>query len=35
MWKRGFVGAAVLSLVAASAYASFFIAPTERTMGLG
>jgi heme exporter protein C len=34
MWKRGFVGAAVLSLVAASAYASFFIAPTERTMGL-
>jgi len=34
MWRRGFVGAAVLSLVAASAYASFFIAPTERTMGL-
>ena len=34
MWKRGLVGAAVLSLVAASAYASFFIAPTERTMGL-
>src|ERR1700683_885226 len=34
MWKRGFVGAAVLSLVAASADASFFIAPTEGTMGL-
>lgn len=34
MWKRGLVGAAVLALVAASAYASLFIAPTERTMGL-
>jgi heme exporter protein C len=34
MWKRGLVGAAVLSLVGAAAYASFFIAPTERTMGL-
>src|SRR6202050_3346829 len=34
MWKRGLVGATVLALVAASAYASLFIAPTERTMGL-
>src|SRR5882757_8847075 len=34
MWKRGLVGAVVLSLVGAAAYASFFIAPTERTMGL-
>lgn len=33
MWKRGLVGAAVVSLVGAAAYASFFIAPTERTMG--
>jgi heme exporter protein C len=33
MWKRAIVGAAVLSLVGAAAYASFFIAPTERTMG--
>jgi heme exporter protein C len=28
------VGAAVLFLVGAAAYASFFVAPTERTMGL-
>jgi heme exporter protein C len=34
MWKRGIIAAAVLSLVGAAAYASFFIAPTERTMGL-
>ncbi len=34
MWKRGIVAAVVLSLVGAAAYASFFIAPTERTMGL-
>jgi heme exporter protein C len=33
MWKRAIFGAAVLSLVGAAAYASFFIAPTERTMG--
>ncbi len=34
MWKRGIIGAAVVTLVGAAAYASFFIAPTERTMGL-
>ena len=34
MWKRGISGAAVLFLVAAAAYASFYIAPAERTMGL-
>jgi heme exporter protein C len=34
MWKRAFLGAVVLLLVGAAAYASFFIAPTERTMGL-
>jgi heme exporter protein C len=34
MWKRGIVAAVVLSLLGAAAYASFFIAPTERTMGL-
>src|SRR3984893_16911120 len=34
MWKRGIVGAVVLFLVGAAAYASFYIAPTERTMGL-
>src|ERR1700730_5702031 len=33
MWKRGIVGATVVTLVGAAAYASFFIAPTERTMG--
>src|ERR1035438_2349617 len=33
MWKRGIIGAAVIALVGAAAYASFFIAPTERTMG--
>ena len=34
MWKRGVSGAAVLFLVGAAAYASFYIAPTERSMGL-
>ncbi len=34
MWKRGLAGAVVLFLVGAAAYASFYIAPTERTMGL-
>ena len=34
MWKRALVGAVVLCLVGAAAYASFYIAPTERTMGL-
>ena len=34
MWKRALVGAVVLLLVGAAAYASFYIAPTERTMGL-
>jgi heme exporter protein C len=34
MWKRGTAGAIVLALLGASAYASFFVAPTERTMGL-
>jgi heme exporter protein C len=34
MWKRGILGAAALFLVGAAAYASFFVAPTERTMGL-
>lgn len=33
MWKRGILGAAVLVLVGAAAYACFYIAPTERTMG--
>jgi heme exporter protein C len=32
MWKRGIIGAIVVFLVGASAYASFFIAPEERTM---
>ena len=34
MWKRGLSGAAVVALVAAGTYASFYIAPTEATMGL-
>jgi heme exporter protein C len=34
MWKRALAGAVVLFLVGAAAYASFYIAPTERTMGL-
>jgi heme exporter protein C len=32
MWKRAISGAAVLFLVVAAAYASFYIAPEERTM---
>ena len=34
MWKRGAIGAVVLFLVGAAAYASLYVAPTERTMGL-
>lgn len=33
MLKRGIIAAAVLFLVGAAAYASFYIAPEERTMG--
>src|SRR5208282_108348 len=33
MLKRGVMGAAVLFLVVAAAYASFYVAPEERTMG--
>ena len=33
MLKRGIMGAAVLFLVVAAAYASFYVAPEERTMG--
>jgi heme exporter protein C len=33
MWKRGVIGALVVFLVGAAAYASFFIAPDEKTMG--
>jgi heme exporter protein C len=33
MWKRGLIGALVVALMGAAAYAAFFIAPTERTMG--
>jgi heme exporter protein C len=33
MLKRGVIGAAVLFLVGTAAYASFYIAPEERTMG--
>jgi heme exporter protein C len=32
MWKRAMIGAIVLFLVGAAAYASFFIAPEEKTM---
>ena len=32
MWKRAVIGALVLFLVGAAAYASFYIAPEERTM---
>src|ERR1700680_1615553 len=32
MWKRAMIGAFVLFLVGAAAYASFYIAPEERTM---
>jgi heme exporter protein C len=34
MWKRAIGGAVVLFLVGAAAYASFYIAPEERTMRL-
>jgi heme exporter protein C len=34
MWKRAIGGAVVLLLVGAAAYASFYIAPEERTMRL-
>src|SRR5579872_1538855 len=33
MWKRAIFAAIVVSLMGAAAYASFFIAPPERTMG--
>jgi len=33
MWKRAIFAAIVVSLMSAAAYASFFVAPTERTMG--
>ena len=32
MWRRAMIGAFVLFLVGAAAYASFFIAPEEKTM---
>jgi heme exporter protein C len=32
MWKRAMIGALVLFLLGAAAYASFFIAPEEKTM---
>ncbi len=32
MWKRAVIGSVVLFLVGAAAYASFFIAPEEKTM---
>jgi heme exporter protein C len=32
MWKRAMIGAVVLFLVGAAAYASFYIAPEEKTM---
>lgn len=32
MWKRAMIGAFVLFLVGAAAYASFYIAPDEKTM---
>ncbi|HXX15126.1 MAG TPA: cytochrome c biogenesis protein CcsA [Candidatus Eremiobacteraceae bacterium] len=34
MGKRALLGATAMLLVIAAAYASFFVAPTERTMGL-
>jgi heme exporter protein C len=33
MWKRAITGAGVLFLVGAAAYVTFYVAPTERTMG--
>ncbi|HEY2545648.1 MAG TPA: hypothetical protein VGI46_06255, partial [Candidatus Acidoferrum sp.] len=32
MWKRAIIGVVVLFLVGAAAYASFYIAPEEKTM---
>jgi len=32
--KRGLIGAVVIALVGVAAYANFYVAPTERTMGL-
>ena len=34
MWKRALGGAVAIGLVGAAAYANFYVAPTERTMGL-
>jgi heme exporter protein C len=34
VWKRAISGAIVVGFVVAAAYANFYIAPTERTMGL-
>ncbi len=34
MGKRGLIGALVVALLGVAAYANFFVAPTERTMGL-
>lgn len=34
MWKRALGGGIVVLLIGAAAYASFYVAPTERTMGL-
>jgi len=34
VWKRGLSGAVAVALVGAAAYANFYVAPTERTMGL-
>ena len=33
MGKRGLIGAVVIGLVGVAAYANFYVAPTERTMG--
>ena len=33
MGKRGLIGAVVIALVGVAAYANFYVAPTERTMG--
>jgi heme exporter protein C len=32
--KRGLIGALVIALVGVAAYANFYVAPTERTMGV-
>src|SRR5262249_49396785 len=34
VWKRGLSAAVVFAFVAAATYAAFYVAPTERTMGL-